>query len=123
MKRQAKFVCGILGGVAACLALTLTPASAASPAYTGTWAADLSTCKIAQDHPDAPMIVTSKGYDQNEAHCSFKKVEETGPNEWTVSGSCSVQGDEQPLNDKLTVSGDTLSIGEPGASQDLLRCP
>ncbi len=99
------------------------PAQAADASFTGTWSADLSKCKTPQDDGNAPMIVTKSGYDQHEAHCTFKSVKETGKGEWQVTGSCSVEGDNQPLNETLTVSGNTLSIGSAGSSQDLLRCP
>jgi hypothetical protein len=99
------------------------PAEAADASFTGTWSADLSKCKTPQDDGEAPMIVTKSGYDQHEAHCTFKTVKETGKGEWKVTGSCSVEGDEQPLDDMFTVSGNTLSIGGGGSSQDLLRCP
>jgi hypothetical protein len=115
----------ILAGFAVCAAswLGISAAHAADAAYTGTWSADLAKCKVPQDQTEAPMIVTKNGYDQHEAHCTFKSVKEAGKGEWKVSGSCSVEGDRQAMDETFTVSGNTLSIGGEGASQDLLRCP
>jgi hypothetical protein len=101
--------------------LAVNPALAAE--YSGTWAADLATCKVGQDSPDAPVVLTAKGYDQHEAHCSFEGLEPSGPGEWSGKASCSVEGDAQSFAVKLTVSGDTLTLTEDGAARDLLRCP
>jgi len=101
--------------------LTVNPAFAAE--YSGTWAADLSTCKVGQDSPDAPLNLTAKGYDQHEAHCSFDGLKASGTGEWSGKANCSVEGDAQSIAVKLTVSGDTLTLTEDGAARDLLRCP
>jgi hypothetical protein len=107
-----------LGGL---FVLAVNPAVAAE--YSGTWAADLATCKVGQDSPDAPLVLTAKGYDQHEAHCSFEGLEPSGPGEWSGKASCSVEGDAQSFAVKLTMSGDTLTLTEDGAARDLLRCP
>ncbi len=110
---------------AALAALTLVFAAlpAAAEGYAGTWAADLSTCKAGQDTQDAPLVLSAKGYDQHEAHCAFKGLKSSGPGEWSGKADCSVEGDTQSFDVKLTVSGDTLTLTEDGAARDLLRCP
>lgn len=108
--------------VAGCLfVLTTIPARAAD--FAGTWAADLATCKAAQDRPDAPLVLTSKGYDQHEAHCTFEGLKSIGPGEWSGKAGCSVEGDTQSFPVELTLSGDILTLTEDGAARDLLRCP
>ncbi len=105
----------------AAMALAVLPAHAAD--YAGTWAADLASCKIEQDSQDAPLILTAKGYDQHETHCQFEGLKSSGPGEWSGKSACSVEGDSQAFDVKLTVSGDTLTLTEDGAARDLLRCP
>lgn len=98
-------------------------AKAADATFAGTWADDLAQCKTEQDIAGAPMIVTKSGYNQHETHCRFKSVKDRGPGEWNVAGSCSVEGDEQPIGVTLTLSGDTLTMTDAAGSRDLLRCP
>jgi hypothetical protein len=91
--------------------------------YAGTWAADLANCKTPQDSADAPVVFSSKGYDQHESHCTFSGLKLVSAGEWAGKSTCSVEGDSQSFDVKLTVSGDTLTLTEDGASRDLLRCP
>jgi hypothetical protein len=111
-------IAAILAGIG--LGFTVLPVHAAD--YAGTWAADLSSCKTGQDSQDAPLVLTAKGYDQHETHCSFEGLKPAGPGEWSGKASCSVEGDRQSFAVKLTVSGDTLTLTEDGAARDLLRC-
>ncbi len=104
-------------------AISITPGPAAAADFAGTWAADLESCKKGQDTPEAPLVLTSKGYDQHEAHCDFKGLEAKGGDEWSGKASCTVEGDKQSFDVKLIVSGNTLTLTENGASRDLLRCP
>jgi hypothetical protein len=106
---------------AAILVLAALPARAAD--FAGTWAADLTNCKTGQDSRDAPLVLTAKGYDQHEAHCTFEGLSASGPAEWSGKAACSVEGDSQSVAVKLTLSGDTLTLTEDGAARDLLRCP
>jgi hypothetical protein len=101
--------------------LASLPAQAAD--YAGTWAADLAQCKTGQDSQDAPLILTSKGYDQHEAHCTFDGLKSSGAGEWSAKAACSIEGDKQSIDVTLTLSGDTLTLTEDGAARDLLRCP
>ncbi len=103
------------------IAFAIGPAHAAD--YTGTWAADLTNCNTPQDRADAPLVLSSKGYDQHEAHCTLSGLKSSGAGEWAGKAACSVEGDSQAFDVKLTVSGDTLTLTENGASRDLLRCP
>ncbi len=111
----AALVAGAMIGLAA------IPAHAAD--YAGTWAADLAQCKTGQDSQDAPLILTANGYDQHEAHCKFEGLKSSSAGEWGGKAACSVEGDKQTIDVKLTVSGDTLTLTEDGAARDLLRCP
>jgi hypothetical protein len=99
-----------------------SPPSAAD-GYAGKWAADLSNCGKPQSSPDAPLILTGKGYDQHEAHCTFDGLKSTGAGEWGAKAACQVEGDSQSIDVSLTVSGDTLTLTEDGSARDLLRCP
>jgi hypothetical protein len=112
--------------IAACL-VSATIGFAALPAqaadYAGTWAADLAQCKTGQDSQDAPLVLTAKGYDQAEAHCTFDGLKSSGAGEWSGKAACSIEGDQQSIDVTLTVSGDTLTLTEDGAARDLLRCP
>jgi hypothetical protein len=107
---------------AALIALALSsPAHAAEPAYVGTWASDLAQCKVEQDRQEAPLVMTEKGYDQHETHCRFKSAD-GADNQWTVKADCTVEGSDTPYDFTLTVSGDTLTMGDEHGSNDLLRC-
>ena len=121
MRRRQSLLRASALAIGGFLVLAANPAVAAE--YSGTWAADLATCKAGQESPDAPLIMTAKGYDQHEAHCSFEGLKPSGPGEWSGKASCSVEGDAQSIAVKLTVSGDTLTLTEDGAARDLLRCP
>lgn len=114
----------ILGAavLGAAVLASVTGAGAAD-GYAGTWAADLSKCKTPQSDPDAPLVLTAKGYDQHEAHCKFKGLKAAGAGEWKATAECSVEGDAQSIAVDLTVSGDTLTLTEDGTARDLLRCP
>ncbi len=111
----AAIFAGVMSGIAA------FPVQAAD--YTGTWAADLSQCKMGQDSQDAPLIITAKGSDQHESHCTFEGLKSSGAGEWSGKAACSIEGDKQSFDIKMTVSGDTLTLTEDGAARDLLRCP
>jgi len=101
--------------------LAAAPARADDPAYVGTWAGDLGQCKIAQDRQEAPLILSKDRYDQHEAHCTFKTVDGKD-NEFKITSSCVVEGDQQPYDFKLTVSGDTLTVADDTGARDLLKC-
>jgi len=105
------------------LAFTIASGPAHAADYAGTWAADLAKCKSPQESADAPLVLSPKGYDQHEAHCTFSGLKLSGAGEWAGKAACSVEGDSQSFDVKLTVSGDTLTLTEDGASRDLLRCP
>ena len=97
------------------------PATGSAPAYVGTWADDAAQCAVAQDDQKAPMILTEKGFDQHEAHCTFDSVEPSGAS-WKVAAKCSVEGDEQTTDFTLSVTGDTLTMGDDSGTHDMMRC-
>ena len=109
-----------LAAVSAPLLMT-SPASAADPAYVGTWASDLAQCKVGQDRQEAPLVLSKDGYDQYETHCTFKSVE-PGENTWKVTSECTVEGSAEPYDFTLTVSGDTVTVADETGSRDLLMC-
>ena len=91
------------------LGMLAATASAAGKdfAFAGTWAANPAHCKNAQDVMDAPMLLTSKGYDQHEAHCTFSNVK-AGKADWTAKATCSVEGDSQTMDIRLKLRGRQL---------------
>ena len=106
--------------------LAATPAYAAgpakpAPAYVGTWAANTTQCKVPQDRQAAPLLLTTKGYDQHEAHCRFVSVK-TVRKGWRMASTCTVEGNVQ--RDQLTakVSGDTLFLTTGKNTRMLKRC-
>lgn len=103
------------------LALAAGAAHAEAPSYVGTWASDLAQCKVAQERPEAPLVLQEKRFDQYETHCTFGSVEGAG-DEWKVKANCQVEGDAQAYDFALTVSGDTLTLTDDAGAQDLLRC-
>lgn len=93
----------------------------AEPGYVGTWASDLAQCKVGQDRQEAPLVFSKDGYDQYETHCRFKSAEPSD-SDWKVSADCTVEGNAQPYDFTLTVSGDTLTLTDDTGARDLLRC-
>jgi hypothetical protein len=102
-------------------AFASAPASAADPAYVGTWASDLAQCKVPQERQEAPLVLSKDGYDQYETHCKFTSVE-GADSDWKVKSECTVEGTAQPYDFTLTVSGDTLTVTDETGSRDLLLC-
>lgn len=111
------------GVTAALAALTFAAASAhaETPSYVGTWASDLAQCKVPQDRPEAPLVIEEKRFDQHETHCTFKSAE-GADDEWQVKADCQVEGNREPYDFTLTVSGDTLTVTDEAGTRDLLRC-
>lgn len=105
----------------AALFATISSASAADPSYIGTWATDLAQCKVGQERQEAPLVLSKDGYDQHETHCKFKSVD-GADGEFKVTSDCTVEGNAQPYDFTLTVSGDTLTVTDETGSRDLLRC-
>ncbi|WP_417488697.1 hypothetical protein [Maricaulis sp.] len=101
-------------------------ASVAEPAYVGTWGVDLAQCSDTQEYEWAPMVLRADGYDQYEAHCDFELVDQTGPAQWHITGHCSVEGDEQPLDYNMAIVDGDLVHWSGDARKDawtLVRCP
>lgn len=93
----------------------------AAPVYVGKWAADPAHCMRDQSSENAPLVMTAKGYDQHEAHCTFSSVIATARDTWRVKGACSVEGDKQPLSMTLSVKGNKLTMRDTGIRR-LHRC-
>jgi hypothetical protein len=101
--------------------IATTTADAAGPAYVGTWGVSAAQCQVPQDQQGAPMIVTRKGYDQNETHCKFTSVRKSG-DVWRIAAMCSVQGDRQKHAFALKSDGATLIMTEKQRPRAFIRC-
>ena len=117
---------------AAAFAVLLLPLTAPSPspaadsraadaAYAGTWGVDAAQCKLPQDAEGAPYVFTKDGYNQHEAHCTFKSVTAEGT-AFKIAAECSVEGDTQPQDFTLTVAGSTLTWADTTGALELIRC-
>ena len=115
--------------VCAAAALSLSASNAARAGadapdgtpYVGTWGVDAEHCKTDQDKDGAPYIFTKEGYDQHEAHCTFKSVTQS-EGEFKFTSECTVEGDVQSDDTVITISGDTLRWGDGSGAPDLMRC-
>ena len=106
----------------AVVAATLAACSPAPTSFAGTWGVDQAQCKIPQEMAEAPMILTERGFDQHEAHCTFRNVTSTGPGAWKVESACVVEGNEQTDTMDLAVNGDTLTLDPGPNARTLVRC-
>ncbi len=99
----------------------ITPARAADAEFIGTWGDDAAHCAIPQDQEGAPYLFGPGGYDQHEAHCTFKKI---SPKDgaWTIAAECSVEGDTQPQDFTLSVSGGKLTWTDATGTSSMIRC-
>lgn len=111
---------GALLAAAITIAAT-TSASAAEPAFVGTWSADAAKCGVPQSMPDAPMILRADGYDRHETHCTFTLVKKTKAG-WRVGARCSVEGDAAATTFGLAVKGGKLVMQEGRGRQTFVRC-
>jgi hypothetical protein len=102
--------------------LAPSDSSAQGSAYAGTWAPKRAQCRLAQDKPDAPLVLTRDGYDQHETHCKFGSVRAHGKDTWRVRAKCSVQGDAQNHTFTLVVAGASLTIRDERGARILRRC-
>jgi len=97
------------------------------PAYFGTWGRTAKQCEQFQEVEDAPLILTEQGLDQYETHCYFTEIDQKSDTDWLMSASCSVQGDEQETDIRLTVFGDKLAINYSGSENAperlMMKCP
>lgn len=103
----------------------ITPARAAGAEYIGTWGNDAAHCAIPQDQEGAPYVIAPGGYDQHEAHCTFKKITPKG-GAWMIAAECSVEGDVQPQDFTLSVSGSAsggkLTWTDATGTSTMIRC-
>ncbi len=91
-------------------------------AYVGTWAAKRAHCRLSQDKPNAPLILTRTGYDQHETHCKLASVRAQGDDTWRTRAKCSVEGDTQSHDFTFTVAGKRLMIRDGRGVRTLQRC-
>lgn len=97
-------------------------AASAKEAYEGTWGADAAQCKKNQEDRNAPLVVTSKGYDAHETHCKFSGTKKTSKG-FATTVTCSVEGDKQVDKVTLVPKGDSLTLmWDGGDNWDLKRC-
>lgn len=96
------------------------------PAYFGTWGRSAQQCEKFQEVEEAPLILTEQGLDQYETHCYFTEIDQKSDTDWLMSASCSVQGDEQETDIRLTIFGDKLAInysgGENTPERLMMKC-
>jgi hypothetical protein len=103
------------------LSLTALAARADDTSYVGTWGVDAEHCKVAQDQEGAPYIFRKDGYDQHEAHCTFKSVSLEGA-QFKFTSECMIEGDMQSDDTVITISGNTLIWGDGSGAPNLMRC-
>ena len=113
--------------LAAALAAVMTIASAgtalAEPAFVGTWSQTRFSCLRTQDKAGAPLILTTRSYDQNAGHCTFPFPKGNGPS-WVLNAKCVIEGDKQNHTFIVQTTGNKLTIRESGiANKVLVRCP
>jgi hypothetical protein len=116
--------------VVAAAALAIAMAGAVAPGhgfaqdetYVGTWAAKRTHCRLSQDKPNAPLILTRAGYDQHETHCKLASVRAQGNDTWRTWAKCSVEGDAQSHDFTFTVAGRRLTIRDGRGARILQRC-
>lgn len=114
MRRLAILTAAFLG--------LLADAGAAAAAYVGKWASAPQQCARDQSHPQAPMVIAARRYDQHETHCTFARVRRLDAASWRVHARCSVEGDRQRHTFTLRVSGRTLAMTNAAGTQRLVRC-
>src|SRR5262249_20139364 len=78
-----------------------------APPFVGKWAAQSAQCRLGQEDPGAPMIVRRNGYDQHEAHCTFKSVRPQPP-AWAIKAECTVEGNRQDYDFGVQVANNHL---------------
>jgi len=93
-----------------------------APPFVGKWAAQPAQCRLGHDSPEAPMIVRRDGYDQHEAHCTFKSVRPQPP-AWAIKAECTVEGNKEDYDFVFQVANNRLTIRQQDvAPQTLQRC-
>ncbi len=113
--------------VLACGGIAATPVLAAEPAYVGLWSKRMEHCSTKQANPGAPMVVTAKGFDQHDLHCTFAKiepmtVEAPGASGWQVAADCTWGKTPTKLEMTWAISGEALTLTDPGGTHVLQKC-
>lgn len=120
-RRPAMMTLTALAIAATTCAASPLAARAGTPAFAGTWGKDAAECKVPQDQQGAPMMISAKGYDQHEAHCTFASIGRKG-RVWKIDARCSVEGDKQKDTFTLQLKGDKLEMTRGAATQTFVRC-
>jgi hypothetical protein len=89
--------------------LTTLTASAANPAYVGTWATSAKKCKLPSDTLDAPVVMSRMAYNQFETHCDFKSLKMVRGG-WKARVVCLVEGAKEKDTLTIRASAKTMSI-------------
>jgi hypothetical protein len=97
------------------------------PPYVGMWSKRMEHCSTEQKRPGAPMIMTDKGFDQHDLHCTFRKMEPTaalapGAATWKMEADCTYGSAQRPMQATISVLGDTLTLVDRGGSNELKKC-
>ena len=109
--------------IAAIITCAAAGTAAAEPAFVGTWSQTRFSCLRTQDKAGAPLILTTRSYDQNAGHCTFPVPKGNGPS-WVLNAKCAIEGDKQNHTFIVQTTGNKLTIRETGvANRTLVRCP
>lgn len=108
-------------------ALTSTSAQAADPPYVGLWSKRMEHCSTDQKRPGAPMIMTDKGFDQHDLHCTFRKLEPIAPlaegaTTVKMAADCKWGNVDRPMEMTLSVTADKLTLIDAGGTSVLMKC-
>jgi hypothetical protein len=101
----------------------LVTSAAAEPTFAGAWSADVKNCRVPQEMENAPMLISPKGYDQPEVHCTFLNLVKSGRT-YQAATRCSVQGDSQTGTIRIVMANRTvmnMSL-DGGAAIKMHRC-
>lgn len=113
-------------GTTAFAAEPAAPAASQQP-YVGMWSKRMEHCSTKQKNPGAPMLMTDKGFDQHDLHCTFRRMEPVAPVAagaltWSMQADCTWNGAARPMEMTLSVAGDTLTLVDRGGTSVLMRC-
>lgn len=97
------------------------PAGNEDAAFVGTWGVDAAQCATPQDLPNAPIVMTRRGYDRHETHCRFQRTDRISGG-WSVHATCLVEGAGMEVRFRLERSGPDLVITEDGHARRFRRC-
>ncbi len=102
-------------------------AHAADPPYVGMWSKRMEHCSTEQKRPGAPMLMTEKGFDQHDLHCTFRKLDAIAPlapgaSTWKMEADCTYGSAQRPMEMTISVAGETLTLIDRGGTNELKKC-